>query len=163
MRRLLLLLPLLFAGAASAQAGFMPYAGYNVEDEDFLVGVGARFALPLQVPVRLVLQPTVEYQFVQEDDTVSDLVDRERIQLDVPVIVEFAGSPSIAPYAGAGLGVTFADSDVTDSSSELGLTALGGLVFNPSGFGRPFVQGRYATRGEYPDALSIQAGVILGL
>lgn len=142
------------AAPAGAQTGFMPYLGYNLEDEDFLIGVGARFGLPLEAPVAIVAQPSVEYQFAGESVDI--------IQADANVIIEFTGSPSLAPYAGLGIGFTIFDSEFTDSETEIGLNALGGVVFNPVGFGRPFVQGRFSTRGEAPDAISIQGGVILG-
>ena len=147
------------ATSASAQVGFMPYVGYNLEDEDFLVGVGARFGVPLTLPVALVAQPTVGYQFAGEGIDI--------IQADLNAVVEFTGSPTIAPYAGLGLGLTYASFDVSrndsESETELGLNAVGGIVLNPVGFGRPFLQGRYATRGDFQDAFSVQAGVILGL
>lgn len=143
------------APTATAQTGFMPYVGYNLEDEDAVVGVGARFGLPLAVPIALVAQPSAEYQFA------GDGIDQ--FQIDANVIAEFTGSRALAPYAGVGVGFTFVDTEFTETTTEIGLNALGGVVLNPSGFGRPFVQARYSTRGEFQDALTIQGGVILGI
>lgn len=139
---------------AQAQTGFMPYVGYNLEDEEFLVGVGARFGVNLALPVAVIAQPAVEYEFVEGGDL---------IQVDANAVAEFTGSRSFAPYAGAGLGITIANPEIGDGSTELGLNVLGGLLFNPTGFGQPFVQGRYATRGEFQDAFTVQGGVILAL
>ena len=132
----------------------MTYGGYNTEDDAFVVGAGVRFALPLRAPVAVVAQPTVEYQFIGEGVDV--------VQADLSVAVELAGSPAVAPYAGAGLGVTHVYAG-RRSETEIGLNVIGGAVFNPSGFGRPFVQARFGTRGDFPDAFTVQGGVILGL
>ena len=154
MRTLLLTLTLLVAApAVSAQSGFMPYLGYNLEDEDLLIGVGTRLGFPLELPVALVLQPSIEYQFTDGDVTV--------LQLDVNAIAELRASETLAPYVGAGLGLLYVDTEVTDSNTELGLNLVGGVLFNPAGFGQPFAQARYSTRGDAQDALSIQGGVIL--
>ena len=131
---LLALLTLVSLSApASAQPGFMPFVGYNLEDEDFFVGVGARFGLPLDAPAAIALQPSVEYEFAGEDLDV--------FQIDANAIIEFTGSPSIAPYAGLGLGFTVAKVEGADSENELGLNAVGGIVLNQSGFGQPFLPG----------------------
>jgi opacity protein-like surface antigen len=158
------------AAPVRAQSGFMPYLGYNIEDEDFLIGVGGRFGVPLQAPVALIAQPSIEYQFAGGGGNFGGVnVDVTLLQIDANVIASFTGSPSIAPYAGAGLGITYIDvsassggQSASSSNTELGLNLLGGVVLNPVGFGQPFAQLRYATRGDAPNALSVQAGVILG-
>lgn len=130
----------------------MPYLGYNLETENVVLGVGYRFGVSLDVPVTIAAQPGVEYQFTDADGVTL-------LQGDFNVVAEFSGSNAIAPYAGAGLGLLYVDSDLTDSDTELGLNVLGGVLFNPSGFGQPFAQARYSTAGL--DALTIQGGVIL--
>ncbi|SRR5690606_6806708 len=150
MRRFLLsfaLLGLVLAAApAQAQISFMPYAGYNLEYEEFLIGVGARFGAPLAFPVALSIQPSIE----------TSLSDPTYVQADALLVAQL-GTGSVAPYAGAGLGMIFPD--VGDT--ELGLSVAGGVNFNTTGFIRPFVQGRYSTM--LTDAFSILAGVTLGL
>ena len=134
------------APSASAQAsGFMPYLGYNLDTENILLGVGYRFGVPLEAPVVLAAQPTIEYQF-ESDITI--------LQADANLVAQLSASPALAPYVGAGLGVLIVESD-----TELGLNLLGGAVFNPTGFGQPFAQVRYSTAG--PDALTLAGGVIL--
>ena len=153
-------LPLLFlalvslSAPAGAQSGLMPYAGYNTGDEAFVVGAGVRFALPLRAPVTVVAQPAVEYQFISKGVDV--------VQTDLNVAVELVSSAVVTPYAGSGLGVTHAYSG-RQHRTEVGLNVVGGLVFNPSGYGRPFLQGRYATRGAFLRAFTVQGGIILGL
>ncbi len=154
MRFLFALVLLALVLPAQAQSsGIMPFVGYNLEDEDFTIGVGGRFALPLQAPVAIIAQPSIEYQFAGVDDL-------NVLQFDANVVAQFTGSTSIAPYAGAGLGVLLLNGD-GDSESELGLNVLGGVVLNPVGFGQPFAQVRYSTRGDASDAISVQAGVLL--
>ena len=134
------------APSASAQAsGFMPYLGYNLDTENVLIGVGYRVGVPLEAPVVLAAQPTIEYQF-ESDITI--------LQVDANLVAQLSASPALAPYVGAGLGVLIVESD-----TELGLNLLGGAVFNPTGFGQPFVQARYSTAGF--DALTLSGGVIL--
>ena len=145
------LLVALAAPALAQSGGFMPYLGYNLESENVVLGVGYRFGVELPVPITLTAQPAVEYQFTDGDGVTV-------LQGDLNVIAEFSGSAALAPYAGAGLGLLYVDTDA-GSDTELGLNALGGVVFNPTGFGRPFAQARYSFAGF--DALTLQGGVIL--
>ncbi len=161
MRTALLLstLALALAAPAQAQSAFMPYLGYDTETENLLIGVGARFGAPLDLPVALTIQPGIEYQF-QDGGTL--------LQFDANVIGELNAGPSLAPYLGAGLGVFYVNPEDVggvdlDSETEFGLNLLGGLTFNPTGFGRPFVQGRYSTRGDFSDSFTVMGGVMLGL
>lgn len=158
MRTLLLaaLALLLSAPAASAQAAtgtFMPYLGYNLESDNALIGVGYRAGFPLPAPVRLALQPSIEYVFTDADVTL--------LQADVNVLAEL-NAATVAPYVGAGLAVVYADTEFTDGNTELGLNVVGGVVLNPIGFAQPFAQARYTTY-DGGDALSVMGGVALGL
>jgi opacity protein-like surface antigen len=137
---------------AQAQGAFMPYLGYNLDSENALVGVGARFAFPLDVPISLTAQPAIEYQFEGTDDVTI-------LQADLNAIVQL-NAASVAPYVGAGLAVGYVDVAGT-SDTDLGLNVLGGALFNPTGFGQPFAQARY-TIADGPDALTIIGGVALG-
>ena len=153
MRTLLASALVLLATPALAQdSGFMPYVGYNLDSENVVLGVGYRFGVNLDVPLTLVAQPAVEYQFVDGDATV--------LQGDFNVLAEFSGSAALAPYAGAGLAVGYVDPEVGDSNTDIGLNVLGGVVLNPTGFGQPFAQARY-TFADGGDALTLQGGIIL--
>ncbi len=154
MRTLLLaaVVSFLAVPAASAQGAFMPYLGYNLESENALVGVGARFAFPLQVPISLTAQPAIEYQFAGEGITF--------LQIDLNGVVQFDAGTSVAPYAGAGLAIGILNTDVVDDT-DLAFNVLGGAIFNPTGFGQPFAQVRYTTDGD--GAFTVMGGVALGL
>lgn len=150
MRSFLLCLALLglslAAAPAQSQIAFMPYAGYNLEYEEFLVGVGARFGAPLAFPVALSIQPSVE----------TSLSDPTYVQADALLLAQL-GVGSIAPYAGAGVGAIFPES----GDSEFGLSVVAGANFNSTGFISPFVQGRYSTM--FNDAFSVQVGATFGI
>ncbi len=148
---LLLGLALLAAGGAQAQLALKPYVGFNTADgAGLLVGIGGEFGLPLAAgTLNLALQPGIEYVFVDADGTY--------LQADANVIARF-GAPgaSIAPFAGAGLGVGIFSNG--DSNTELGFNLLGGVAFPGAlQFGEPFAQARYSLIGEF-DALSIMGG-----
>ena len=152
MRTLLASLLVLLATPALAQdSGFMPYVGYNLDADDVLVGVGYRFGVTLPVPITITAQPAVEYLFTDLDGVTV-------LQGDFNLTAALSASPAFAPYLGAGLGLRYVDTDI-GNDTDLGLNLLGGVVFNPTGFGQPFAQARYTTGDG--DALSLMGGVIL--
>lgn len=136
---------------SQAQGAFMPYLGYNTESKNALIGVGARFAFPLDVPISLTAQPAIEYQFEGTEGVTI-------LQADLNAVVQL-NAASVAPYVGAGLAVGYADYP-GGSETDLGLNVLGGVLFNPTGFGQPFAQARY-TIGD-GSALTVMGGVALG-
>ena len=125
-----LLAALTAAPTATAQYfAFMPYVGYHADLEAPLVGVGARFRVPLASPaLNLALQPAVEVT----------LDNGSNVQVDVNAIAEFGGGPVVSPFVGGGLAVVIPE--VGDTN--VGGNVLGGLVFN-AGFVKPFAQARY--------------------
>lgn len=165
-----LLIALLFAFAlpftadrAEAQGfGFVPYIGYNLDAEAFLVGVGAEFGSVFALgDLAIGARPSIEYAFV---DNVTLL------QINGDLIGRF-GAPgaSIIPYAGAGLAISLLSVDdcpdvpgLDCSTSDIGLNALGGVEFPGAlGFGNPFVQGRLTLADG--SAISILGGLIIPL
>ena len=154
----------LLAPRAEAQFALLPYIGYNTEDPTggFLVGIGAEFAAPFSAgSLALAIRPSAEYVF-------TDTEGIDFFQVNGDVIARFSGSPSLAPYAGAGLGVAIVsfDDDVDggdDSNTELGLNLLGGVEFPGTlGFGTPFVQLRYSIIDPY-EAFSVLGGFSIPL
>lgn len=140
------------AAPVRAQSAFVPYVGYNIEDEDFILGLAFRLGLPIQSQVGLSLQPGVEYQFAGIDDlTVA--------QFNADVLAHFRSSPSITPYAGAGIGILYLSAG-DESETEFGLNLLGGVEFSDTAAGRPFVQGRFSTRGDADDAFTLMGGTV---
>ena len=149
---------LLFAGTAmDAQAQFQlgVRGGYDLEVEDPLLGVEARFGLN-NPSFPLIIAPAFDYYFIDADDA-------SFYHLDLNVLYPFGiNNQSFTPYAGAGLGIGFWDpGENFDSQSDLGLNIVGGAVF---GFGqiRPFAQARLKVGGDI-DLVTLQGGVLFAL
>ena len=152
----------LVAPRAEAQFSLLPYIGYNTEDPTggFLVGIGAEFAAPFSAgSLALAIRPSAEYVF-------TDAEGIDFFQINGDVIARFSGSPSFAPYAGAGLGVAVFSVDGAGddgTETELGLNVLGGVEFPGTlGFGTPFVQLRYSIIDPY-EAFSVLGGFSIPL
>lgn len=151
------------ADRAEAQGfGFVPYIGYNVDAEAFLVGVGGEFGNVFDLGTLAIgVRPTIEYAFVENVTW---------LQLNGDLIARF-GAPgaSLVPYAGAGLAVSIVSIDdcpdiegLDCSTSDFGLNLLGGVEFPGAlGFGSPFLQGRLTL--EDGSAISILGGFVIPL
>jgi len=182
--RKLFLIALLFAFAlpftaqkAQAQFTLMPYLGYNLDAEGFLVGIGGEFAAPFEISnLILSVRPSVEYTFTDSFGGIgidSDDVSVTFIQINGDVIADFSTpGATIAPFAGAGLAIvsTSVDIDGIDcddfgldcSSTDFGLNLLGGVTFPGAlGFGDPFAQGRLTLADG--SAISILGGLRIPL
>ena len=127
------------AGGASAQTSgvsLAPYAGYNVDAEELLIGAGV--GIPLNVGTTTVLlSPGVEYYPGISNASLITVAFDVHVGLNVP-------NSSVAPYVGGGLAVhrmsvdlgpTLGSASTTDSQ----LNAIGGLHFGSGPF-RPFVE-----------------------
>ena len=163
----LVLTAALSAPRAEAQFSLIPYTGYNLEDGfGLLVGIGTEFAAPFAAGnLDLAIRPSAEYHFVDADGF-------NYFQVNGDVLARFSGSPSVAPYAGAGLAIAFLSTDDVEifgqtiegqSDTEIGLNIFGGAEFpGLLGFGTPFAQGRF-TLVDPTDQISILAGVSIPL
>lgn len=152
------------AQKAQAQGfSFIPYAGYNFDAEDFLIGVGAEFDAPFSAGTfALGFRPSIEYVFAGESSestfsgvTVSSSVTFLQINGDLVTRLNATG---FSPFVGAGLAIAYASFDIDcegsdiacdaigdegDSNTDIGLNVLGGLEFPGAlAFGDPFVQAR---------------------
>ena len=163
-----LLIALLFAFAlpmtanrAEAQFSLLPYIGYNLDAEAFLVGIGAEFEAPFSAgSYALGFRPSVEYVFVDSppDQTVAGTTISSSItalQINGDLIARLNAS-GFNPFVGAGLAIAYASASVdcsgsfcddfdsaSNSATDLGINVLGGLEFPGAlGFGDPYVQGR---------------------
>ena len=153
----------LTANRAEAQGfGFIPYIGYNLDAEAFLVGVGAEFGNVFDLGnLAIGARPTIEYAFV---DNVTLL------QINGDLIARF-GAPgaSLVPYAGAGLAISMVSIDdcpdipgLDCSNTDFGLNALGGVEFPGAlGFGSPFAQARLTLADG--SAISLLGGLVIPL
>ena len=157
-----LALPFMADRAEAQGFGFVPYIGYNLDAEAFLVGVGAEFADVFDLGnLAIGVRPSIEYLFV---DNVTWL------QINGDLIARF-GAPgaSLVPYAGAGLAIGLVSIDdcpdipgLDCSNSDFGLNVLGGVEFPGAlGFGSPFVQGRLTLQDG--SAISILGGFVIPL
>lgn len=164
------------AERAEAQGfGFVPYIGYNLDAEAFLVGVGGEFANVFDLGnLSIGVRPTVEYLFV--DDGGFGDASITFLQINGDLITRF-GAPgaSLVPYAGAGLAIVsvsydadcdgdpFCEAFVDEAgATDIGLNVLGGVEFPGAlGFGSPFVQGRLTLADG--SAISILGGLVIPL
>lgn len=156
--------------------GFIPYVGYNLDAEAFLVGVGGEFGNVFDLGNFVIgVRPTIEYLFV-DDDGLGDDASVTFLQINGDLITRF-GAPgaSLIPYAGAGVAIVSVSYDadcngdpfceaVVDEAgnTEVGLNVLGGVEFPGAlGFGSPFVQGRLTLADG--SAISILGGLVVPL
>lgn len=179
-----LFLALLFALAlpftadrAQAQGfGLIPYVGYNLDAESFLVGIGGEFGSVFNLGTMAIgVRPTVEYLFV-DDGGFGDEASATFLQINGDLITRF-GTPgaSLVPFAGAGLAIVTVSYDADcdgnpvceefldeAGGSDIGLNVLGGVEFPGAlGFGSPFVQGRLTLADG--SAISILGGLVIPL
>lgn len=158
----------LVAPRAEAQFSFMPYAGYDIERSEPLVGVGVEFGvLQGALPVGLVLRPSADYFFTTEFEEGGARFNEDLFVLNADLIARLSPPGGFGVYAGAGLGAAFSSirnviTEVEDNSTELGLNLIGGVEFGGRGFITPFVQGRFTTLGD-ADRLALTGGVRFGL
>ena len=151
------LLTLVAAGTAhEARAQFQLGArgGYDLETDDALIGVEARFGLN-NPALPLIIAPAFDYYFLDIDDA-------SFYELDLNVLYPFGiNNQTFTPYAGAGLGVgflSFDDGDESETDTDLGLNLVGGAVFGFGGI-RPFAQARLKLGGDM-ELATLHGGVL---
>ena len=111
--------------AASIPIGIQASGGWNTENEDFLIGAGARFGVG---PVTLIANG--EWFFVDQGSTYS-------LNLDGTLNVLPMGVATF--YVGAGTGMYTVDPEFGDSNTEAVLNVIGGVGFPLVPF-KPFGQ-----------------------
>ena len=134
--RVLLLSVLSLAAAvpASAQFGFSPMVGYDLDAEAPTVGVAVELGLAVtSLPLSPAIRPSIEYVFVDSDVSF--------VRFDADLIGRFEATPTVLPYAKAGLTVEVISVDVDganvdNSDTDIGLNLGGGIEFS-----RIFVEG----------------------
>lgn len=153
---------------AQAQFSILPYAGYDLDGEAVLIGLGAEIALPLVAPVALSVRPSGEY-LLPKDLNIGDRVFGQNIaQVNLDVIARLK-APGLQPYAGVGVGIRLIKLDTSDNDdvegnldveeTNVGANLIGGVAFSTLGPVRPFVQGRL-TVGD-GSIFSVAAGVMV--
>lgn len=148
----------LMAPRAEAQASFIPYIGFDLDQQSMLVGVGADFNFLPDAPIGLAIRPSAEYYFsgAASDDSA--------VQLNGDIIADIAaGGTGFNLFAGGGLAYRIQDTPVVGDEDHggLGFNILGGAEFG-TGFLVPFAQGRI-TIGDFGSTTTILGGVRLQL
>jgi hypothetical protein len=120
----------------SASAQFIaPFAGYNVDLEELVVGGGVGLPISLGM-ASLVIQPGFEYYPGVEGATLYTFM------VDLHYALPLPKSP-VKPYFGGGYALNRASAEafgVTVSATNSQLNALGGVSFGSGPFS-PFVEG----------------------
>ncbi|MEP0545314.1 MAG: hypothetical protein ABJF88_00115 [Rhodothermales bacterium] len=144
------------ANRAEAQFSLIPYLGYNLDAESFLVGIGTELDAPFSAGnLALGIRPSIEYLFIGDENFgFGSDVSVTALQINGDVIARLE-SASLNPFVGAGLAILSQSFSfdcegnpvceaVEDEAggTEVGLNIVGGLEFDSIGFGAPFVQGR---------------------
>lgn len=113
--------------------------GLSVDPDQVLVGITIQ---PPSVAQNLYVVPSVEAGF--GDDLVS-------IALNGDLQYQFGRSGGVRPYAGGGLALTYWNADNGGDDTELGVNALGGLLFDRSSGAPIFLEMKLGLTDEVPD------------
>jgi hypothetical protein len=163
---------------AQAQVELGPRVGYEIEQlNELSVGADLRAstaALPFQV------NGTFDYYFASEEFDASDFDDsdeRENAFIGAERVFRFTANALyeagldnqyFTPYFGPGLSVTrisYVDESVDvfgdDSTTDLGLNAVGGAEFGLGGL-RPFVQAEFVLLGD-AEPVQLTAGLLFNV
>ena len=132
----LFLVALVAAPPVQAQAPWElgPYLGVNLQNDELLLGAMSRIHLGSS-PVTL--NPGFEF-YPGIDDTGGGL-SRSFLVLNLDVQYQLEAE-SVEPYIGGGISWARASTEGFDAVSDAGLNVKGGMTFNPSGQGRPFLE-----------------------
>jgi hypothetical protein len=125
----LFLFGLVAAPPAQAQADpweLGPLLGVNLDNNELLVGGVARIHLA-SLPISI--NPGLEFYPGVDNGSLFVLNFDAQYQLE---------AETVKPYVGAGISWTRSSSDGGSSSSDVGLSLKGGLVFNPASRTRPY-------------------------
>jgi hypothetical protein len=148
-----------------AQVAIGPYAGYNLDAEEFYFGTNVRFTIPAAIGNSfLVANPGFDYYpFIGSDVEGLD-VSASYYAFNFDVFYPFVtSSESLTPYVGAGLLISRASVEVlgmSQSDTDVGLNLKGGAMFG-SGRVQPFGEGVLAIAGN--TGLMLKGGVYITL
>jgi len=130
---------LFLARPVSAQIGFSPMVGYDIDYEAFTIGFG--FELPVTpslLPVSAAIRPSAEYIFIGNESAFGIDVGASVYRINADVIGRFsAPAVPVSPYAKVGVGVEIQSVDVTvkgqtasATNTEIGANLGVGVAFN---------------------------------
>lgn len=113
--------------------------GLSIDPDQFLIGLSIQ---PPPVAQNLYLVPSIEGGF--GDDLVS-------IAFNGDLQYQFGRSGGVRPYAGGGLAITYWNADNGGDDTELGVNALGGLLFDRTSGAPIFLEMKLGLSDEVPD------------
>lgn len=158
MHRVLLLLVTLVGlawpaadAAGQARAAVGPRVGFDVANvEELLLGADARLTLGSRA---VAVQAALDVYLPANGSFAT---------LSANVLYRFpAAAPSVRPYAGSGIGVSFFDDATGRNQSDTGLNLVGGFRFPSSAPLTPFVQAQL-TLGSV-DLIAVSGGLLFPL
>jgi hypothetical protein len=135
------------ASVASAESSVGIRAGLSSHPDQFLIG--AHFQPP-PVATNLYIVPSGEAGFGDNLFTLSFNGDLE---------YQFGSQGSVRPYAGGGLSLYYVNVDNGGSDTNLGVSALGGLLFDRKSGWPIFLELKLGLSDEVPD-LKVVAGLM---
>ena len=140
---------------------FMPFIGYNFDNDSQQLGGALRVPVPNNIPPEVTFQP-------QADVLAGGNADAA-VQLDFNVVATFGDADArYRPYAGGGFGVVASAGDIGDNETgedfqgDSGVNLIGGVIFNQiQVLSTPFLQARFSTIGPAGgDSFAIQGGLM---
>lgn len=157
------------ARVQTSTSGLLAYGGYNVQDAEAFIGGGYRVLVPVELPVALLAQPTVDVHFAGDGplEPGSDVV--LSLQVDLNLLAEIPTPPSwLGAYVGAGAGLSYARTSGSSfggskGDAQIGVNVLAAGHLNPDGRLQPFLAAHYGSRGAFDDTLRLSAGLMLSL
>lgn len=154
----------------SSQAQFKvgPRATIDVSDIDaFAIGGDVRYDLS-QVEAPIQLSGAFDYYFADDVVIGTEEVSQTIFTVDLNGHYMIPTEGAIAPYAGAGIGITSVSFDIDTpignvggDDTDIGLNLVGGIEFQ-AGSVRPFAQGQFTVGGDF-DRFGITGGILFAL
>ena len=129
-----------------------PLLGVNLDNDELLLGAVARIQAGSSP---ILMNPGFEF-YPGIDDAGG--LSRSLYVLNFDVQYEL-DAESVEPYVGGGLSWSILTTDTQDSQSDVGLNLKGGLLFNPVGSGKPYVEG-VLNFSDGSEALIFKAGFL---
>ena len=156
------------ARVLTSTSGLLAYAGYNVRDAEAFVGGGYRAPVPLNLPLALAIQPTVDYQFAGEGPLEPEDEAVLFLQLDLNLLIEVPTTPWLDTYVGGGGGLSYLRTSSGSfggpkAAAQLGLNVLATGRVDVGGRIYPYVSVRYGSRGNFDDTVLLNAGLMVSL
>jgi opacity protein-like surface antigen len=147
--RILSLIALVLAVTPLMAADFGIRAGRYTDSGEEFVGAEVLFDAG-----SININPNIEYLLADDDVTAGT------INLDVTVDVATVGA--FTPYLGAGLGLSYTDTDIVGTTTDVVGNLIGGVTFNLESL-KPYAQVKYFRTLEDEDGDNDEIALTIGL